>query len=476
MRLRLAAFLLILLSALPASALTFDEARHLLARTGFGMASRYEIERMMQFSQESAIEEVFGLMLSRPATQPPAEMDTLPPGWLDRKDLSPADRETLHRRIRDQGMMLKSWWWGEMLATDSPFTEHMVLFWHNHFTSSLQKVKWPGFLYRQNLLFRIHALGNYATLLREIARDPAMVVYLDTRTNRKDSPNENFARELFELFTLGEGRYTERDVKEAARAFTGWRLDAKSGEVIFDRRLHDSSPKVVLDQTVRTGDDVIRVILEQPRAAEHLVEKLWREFVSPSPDPDEVSHLSEILRESNWEMRPMMKALFALPHFWAPENRGTLVKSPVDIVAGTLRVMGGNLVPASRLPQIGRALGQDLFDPPNVRGWLGGEEWISAATAPKREQLLRRIARGREIEGKDPGFGAGFNPLAVDNPTLMPSLADLDREATPKAYEALRRLLLALPPVDSPRIRPGDGSTLRRVTLMYLLDPAFNVK
>jgi len=473
MRLAKALFALLLFAPGAAGALTFDESRHLLARVGFGLPSRAEIERFMPFSQESAIEEVFGLMQSKPLTQPPPEIEA-PPKALGKGPDERTRHDFMRTQTQEQAKRLKAWWWGEMLATDSPFTEHMVLFWHNHFTSSLRKVKWPGFLYRQNLLFRIHAAGNFAELLREIVRDPALMIYLDSQTNRPESPNENFARELFELFTLGEGHFSEFDVKEAARAFTGWQFDPKSGEVVFRRPRHDPGEKSVLGQKVRTGDDVVRVLLEQPRTAEFITEKLWREFISDSPDADEIKRLATLFRASGYELRPLLKGLFATQAFWAPEARGLLVKSPVDLVVGTVRLLSVPHVDPRRLAQVGRALGQDLFDPPNVKGWPGGTRWISTDSLARREQFLRQIARGREGDGPDPGLGAGYNPLATDNPSIMPSLADLDRMASPRAVEALSRLLLALPPLDPPRTL--DGASLRRIALGFLLDPAFEVK
>jgi uncharacterized protein (DUF1800 family) len=468
------AFLSLALWTGPAWALTFDEARHLMARVGFGQPARFEIERLMQYSHESAVEEVFSWVISKPMTQPDSDIDELLPTGFERKAMSEKDKMTFRREVQDRNLALKSWWWGEMLATDSPFTEHMVLFWHNYFTSSVQKVKWPGFLYRQNLLFRQYALGNFGQLLKEIVKDPAMVLYLDTQTNRKGQPNENFARELMELFTLGEGHYSEQDVKEAARAFTGWSFDPKSGEVVFNPKAFDAGGKKVLGQIVQSSDDVVRVLLERPETAQHLVRRFWREFVSPDPDEGEVLRLSAILRDNNYEIRPMLKAMFTMPAFWANENRGTLVKSPVDVLVGSLRMLGIKKTDNKRLAQLGRALGQDLFDPPNVKGWPGGETWITSTTLSRREQFLRRLMRGREGEGADPGLGASYNPLAVDNPSIMPSLADLDREAKPRAINAMQRLLLSVPPVDG--AKAGEGISLRQAALHLLLDPAYQVK
>ena len=214
-------------------------------------------------------------------------------------------------------------------------------FWHNHFTSSLNKVRWPHLLYHQNALFRRLATGNFAELLRAVARDRAMLLYLDSQTNRVGQANENFARELLELFTLGEGQgYTERDIREAARAFTGWMVNPGTGEFTVARRFHDTGSKTFLGRTGRfDGDDIIDIVLDQPRIAEHICEKLWRAFVSDTPDAGAVRRLAAVFRGSGYELRPTLRALFLSAEFRAPANRGVLTKSPVDVVAGTLRFM-----------------------------------------------------------------------------------------------------------------------------------------
>jgi len=199
--------------------------------------------------------------------------------------LSEEQRRARQRQIRDQMIALRAWWYQEMIATDSPLTERMVLFWHGHFTSSIRKVRWPALLYRQNVVLRQHALGNFRDLLHAIARDPAMLIYLDGQTNRSSRPNENFARELLELFTLGLGHYTERDIKKAARAFSGWTVDWRTGTFAFNVRRHDGGVKEFMGRRGSfNGDDIIDILLEQPRTAEHITEKLWREFIGERPE------------------------------------------------------------------------------------------------------------------------------------------------------------------------------------------------
>jgi uncharacterized protein (DUF1800 family) len=249
-------------------------------------------------------------------------------------------------------------------------------------------------MYRQNVTLRAHALGNFGAFLHAIAKDPAMVVYLDSAQNRRGAPNENFAREVMELFTLGEGHYTEADVKEAARAFTGWSLDRETGTFVFRARLHDDGLKTVLGRTGRLdGDAVLDILLTRPETAEFIVAKLWREFVSPDPDPAEVARIARRFRDSGYEIKVALGALLTSDAFYLPANRGVLVKSPVELVVGTVRQL--ELAPESALPFAVAAagMGQNLFSPPNVKGWPGGPAWINTTTLLARKQFLDRLTR-----------------------------------------------------------------------------------
>jgi len=218
-----------------------------------------------------------------------------------------------------------------------------------------------------------------------------MLIYLDNAGSRREAPNENFAREVMELFTLGEGHYGESDVKEAARAFTGWSLERDTGRFVYRRAWHDDGVKTILGATGRfDGDDVLDLLLARRETAEFIAAKLWREFVSPQPDPAEVARWARVFRDARYEVKPLLRAVLASDAFWAEENRATLVKSPVDLVAGTLRSYG--IRPFELRPEIVAcaALGQNLFAPPNVKGWPGGDAWIDAATILGRKQWLER--------------------------------------------------------------------------------------
>jgi len=400
MRIALTFALFLLAAVAPAGAaiLTYDDARHLLNRTGFG-ATDAEIRRFTGMSREEAARTL--LAETRTTAITPAPAWTSRPGPLryprGGENASEMDKKQFQQeQIRD-GLELRGWWIEEMLATPSPLTEKMTLFWHNHFVSAQQKVRLAVLMYRQNVTLRESALGNFGTLLHAIARDPAMVIYLDSAQNRKGTPNENFAREVMELFTLGEGHYGEQDIKEAARAFTGWSLNRETGRFMFRPFLHDYGAKTVLGRTGNLdGDDVLDILLAKPETAEFVTAKLWREFVSPDPDAAEVKRIAARFRDSRYEIKAVLQALFASDAFYAPENRGTLVKSPVDVVVGTMRQFG--MSPGETVPFAVAAagMGQNLFGPPNVKGWPGGETWINSSTLLARKAFLDRLFRAED--------------------------------------------------------------------------------
>jgi len=375
-----------------------DEARHLLTRTGFG-ANHEEINELKFLSYSQAVDRILNNSSETLAIQPPAWL--LKPINSDKKmkNASKEQRNMLRKARKKKELELKAWWIAEMTNTKSPITEKMVLFWHNHFTSSLKKVKQPILLFNQNQLFRMHALGNFKQLTHEISKDPAMLGYLDNFKSSKKSPNENFARELLELFTLGEGNYSEYDIKEAARAFTGWSIDRKTGSFMYRKARHDFGEKVFIGKKGNLdGNDIIEIIFQQPEVATQLVTKLWKEFISETPDPKEVDRLAQVFRDHDYEMKPLMLSLLNSKYFKDKKNYARLIKSPVDYVVGTLRMLkipvndgrGGAFACAH--------LGQNLFDPPNVKGWSGGKDWITSSSLLTRQQLLERMFRGKNAE------------------------------------------------------------------------------
>ena len=291
-------------------------------------------------------------------------------------------------------MTLKEWWFRKMLKTDDPFLEYMVLFWHNHFTSSLKKVGQASLMYTQNKLFRKHALGNFSELLHAIIENPAMIIYLDNRGNKKGHPNENLARELLELFTMGEGNYNEREIKALARALTGYSVD-KDLNFRFKKRIHDNDKKVIFGQEGNfDAHSIIDIILQNEVTSIFIVRKLWLTFIGDKPEVIEVERLAKFFRHNNYELKPLMLELLTSSYFTNISTRGTMIKSPIELIVGTLRSFDYNDFDTKTGVQFCRRLGQDLFDPPNVKGWSGGKNWINTNTLLIRKGFLNRLTRG----------------------------------------------------------------------------------
>lgn len=380
-----------------AAPMGFAEAQHLLSRTSFH-GSWTTVHHFSQLSRTQAVQ-----ILLEQAEQAP--LKTPLPSWITEKNplperagLSDEEKKQLREQSVQQGRELRAWWLQEMTETGAPLREKMTLFWHNHFVSSLQKVKNPYWMWQQNTLFRREAVGSFRTLVQSILQDGAMLLYLDALNNRQGQPNENLARELLELFTLGVGHYTEQDIRETARALTGLSIDRLAGQFRFAPRLHDAGEKTIFGQTGRwKSEDVIRLILARPETATFLVTKLWQEFVSPKPDPVMIQKLALILRQNDYQLKPVFMALFTADAFYAPQYRGVLIKSPVELIVGTLKQF--ELQPQNYLPfaLISAQLGQDLFAPPNVRGWVGGQTWINTETLLRRQQWLQRLIRAEEM-------------------------------------------------------------------------------
>jgi uncharacterized protein (DUF1800 family) len=428
----------------------FDSARHILLRTSFG-GTPSVIADYSRLDTRLAVARLLDGVHADAVTAPPDWVAEAPPSREERRD----NRMEFQRLFRRRGEELKAWWYREMIATESPLTERLVLFWHNHFTSSLRRVRFPPFMYRQNALFRRLATGSFRDLLHEITRDPAMVIYLDTQTNDREHPNENFARELLELFTMGEGHYTEEDIRDAARAFTGLRLNRNSGEIHLARRRHDFGRKTFLGRTGHfDADDIIDIILDQERTALHIVEKLWRAFVSPDAENEEVRALASLFRDSDYELRPLLAALFESSSFFAQANRGTLIKSPVDLIVGTVRSLDLTIEDHDELVRCGRRMTQDVFAPPNVKGWPGGTAWITSASLLQRQSILRGAARSETM--RDRLGPAGLASWLTADTTA----ADLPRH------------LLATDPVGV----IDASANIQELAESVLLDPAYQLK
>lgn len=379
-----------------APAIGAEAARHLLNRTGFA-ATDGEIRTFAALSRAEAADRLLEAIRLEAAQKPPAWVNEAPIAPARLQAMTQEERMAELRRNVEHAFELREWWFREMLTTASPLTEKMTLFWHNHFATSQQKVRFTPLLYQQNVMLRRNALGNFGSMLRQVARDPAMLIYLDAANSRKEQPNENFAREVMELFTLGEGQYTEKDIKEAARAFTGWSVDRETGQYMFRRGIHDYGVKTVLGKTGNLdGDQVIDVLLRKPETALFLTRKLWREFISPLPDEAAVARLAAEFRDSGYNIARLLRAMLVSDAFYAMENRATLIKSPVELVVGTMKQFEIDTPNMRPFVLASALLGQNVFAPPNVKGWPGGEAWINSATLLGRKQLIDRLFRNED--------------------------------------------------------------------------------
>jgi uncharacterized protein (DUF1800 family) len=347
-------------------------------------------------------------------------------------DPSQPDSDELARTILATGdpKQLGAWWTYVLLNSTHPLRERMTLFWHGHFATSADKVNDAGLMLDQNRLLRRHALGDFRALVQEISRDPAMLIYLDSATNRKAHANENYARELMELFCLGEGHYTEKDVQELARCFTGWEI--KSGRFRFNRFQYDAGTKSILTRTeVFPEGTSIDWIVDQPQAARFIVGKLFRQFIcdEPASPTTLLEPLAVELRES-WQISRVVRRMLGSQLFFSSHAFARKVRSPIDLAVGLLRSLEGS-ANAHRLAAELLQNGQGLFFPPNVKGWDGGRAWINSSTILGRTNMVGRILGDEHTR-----FGGG---------SLEEHLAKWDCRGANEIVVRLAELLLAVP-------------------------------
>lgn len=357
---------------------------------------------------------------------------------------------------------LAGWWLHRMRHTPAPLLEKMTLFWHGHFATGADKVREPQLMFRQNELLRRHALGNFGEMVRGIARDPAMLLYLDSATNRKTHPNENFAREVMELFCLGVGNYSEQDIQQLARCFTGWEI--QHGAFKFNSYQHDYGPKTLLGKTGKfDGNEGLAIVLAQPAAAEFLCAKLVRFFITDEEELTAplIAPLAGHYREAGLTVAPVLEALLTSRLFYSPASVGCKVRSPVELGVGLLRALDATANLRQLAGQL-RELGQMLFFPPNVKGWSGGRTWIDSATLLGRANLVRSL-----VESPDTRFGGGTLEEYLDRRGLDTSQAIVDwlsdvLIAVPLAQDVREQLCARLD-----RERVPRGAALKQ--LLHLL-------
>lgn len=390
-----------MLSALPASRWNFGTAAHLLNRAGFGGPPAL-IEEFARLTPAAAVERFLTFPADPAGAAPPACATPDPERAARLRAYRQADAEERkrlqqerNRLQRDQMIELQHWWLSRMAGGEHPLQEKLTLFWHGHFATSVLKVREPYLMWRQNDLFRRLGAGRWQTLLTEVTRDPAMLLWLDQAQSRPGHPNENYARELLELFTLGEGHYTERDVTEAARALTGLTLDRAKLEPVDRPRLRDSGSKTILGRTGNlSAADLLELIANQPQSAHFITGRLWNFFAGAPPAPALNEALAAEFRRHQGEFRPLLRTLFLSEEFYAPGVQRQQIKSPVQFLVQACRQLERPLPPPLVCVQIQRNLGQELFNPPNVKGWDGGAAWINTNTLLNRHNLALMLVTG----------------------------------------------------------------------------------
>lgn len=433
-------------------------AAHLLNRAGFG-GPPAEIEHLAGLGAENAVAFLVDYEKTPDSTPSPewAKPDpTRAERYAKARNADPETKRQLFReeqqKQRQHIVELKHWWLERMAKGPRPLQEKMTLFWHGHFATSIEKVKDAYLMWQQNDLFRQQATGNWLKLLTAMGKDPAMLVWLDQGQSRKQHPNENFAREVMELFTLGEGHYTEKDVTEAARAFTGWSYDRLDQEFIERPRIHDSGEKTVLGRTGDLrGEDVLETIVAQPQAARFITAKLWNYFAGQEPSEELTTALAKVFRDSGGEFKPVLKAMFHSEEFYADSIIRNQVKSPVQWLVGSTRVLERELPQPLVCFGLTRNLGQDLFAPPNVKGWDGGLSWITTNNLLARYNeaavLVQgdvSVIRGELAAAKAGKKGDGGMQLQNRLQNLRLTRVDVEKILTEKERADKSKLVAAL--------------------------------
>lgn len=406
------------LEPLPAGQFGYLQAQHLLNRAGFGGTP----QQVLQL-QELGLDKAVDLLVNYPAIdtsnlpRPEYDPDIIRPATPEERamavkarregDQATLDRlmaERLERQAADRRQMreLERWWLAKMIQTPRPLEEKLVLLWHGHFAANHRTVGDSYLMLQQNAMFRQHACGSFANLAAGIVRDPAMLVFLNNTQNRRQRPNENLARELMELFTLGEGQYSEQDIKEGARALTGYFVD--DNDFVFRRGQHDDGPKKILGRTgTFDGDEFVNILLRHPACPRFIAYKLYRHFVLDLSDgvrstPEAAAVIERMARDlaaGGYQIAPVLRKLFKSRHFYDPAVMGRKVKTPAELVVGVVRTLGAPVRDVGMLADAMAAMGQKLFDPPSVAGWDYGKAWINTSTLFTRQNICTYVITGK---------------------------------------------------------------------------------
>ena len=406
------------------STLTIEEAFHLLRRTTlhptFARATA-----LVGKTPSQAVSALFD------AAEPPF----VSPDWAT-KTPNIVDFNEAYRLFVE----LQNWWIGRVLTVASP-RERLIMLWHNTFTSDYLNVYVSHWMVGQHQMIRSNSY-DYAEISRRIVGDAAMLRYLNGDQSIKGRPNENFAREWFELFALGIGNYTENDVLEAARAFTGWRISGLVGT--YNRQLADLGPKTILGQTGPwEWQDVIRITLEQPACARFVARKLLRTYVEHDPAAEVIEAVAVLLRSSQYKIRPVLQTLLASEYFFTPHLRGALIKSPLELVVGLASALSITSVNRQYVAQVMTRLTQEPFYPPTVEGWKGHHAWITSSTFPQRQRFGESFIDGRQVGSSTKLTDDSGRNLVPDVIAFMKQFPDANDAE--KIVSHVAQALLAIP-------------------------------
>jgi len=412
----------------------FIKVKHLYNRAGFGIS----YSDLQKLSRKNINKVVSDLLKEPKANDLITLVDGMESkrqmlvqsGLYAKKDLNDEEKKMRQEIVRMQNEVSKDLniaWVNKMISTTSPLREKMTLFWHGHFACRSND---PLYAQQLNNIQRKHGLGSFKTLLVEVSKSPAMLQYLNNQQNRKGKPNENFARELMELFTLGRGNYTENDIKESARSFTGWMYD-KDGTFIFRENLHDDGPKTFFGKTGNfDGESIIDLILEKPETATFIARKIYKFFVNDQPNEDHVKELGSHFYASNYQISELVKKMFTADWFYSSENVGTKIKSPVEFLVGLSREFYVTYNKPQILIQLQSSLGQYLFNPPNVAGWPGGQSWIDSSSLMLRMRIPSLVLNDGEIDFSGKADPEDEAVIALNRSATVNS----NTKAKPKSY------------------------------------------
>jgi len=453
----MAVFHPLLAQYVPTESDPFDDvkAAHLLNRAGFG-GTPDEVARVQKLGPKQAVE----WLLDFPDAPAEEELGNNVSPDLSSIAGSPSDFRQYYRQLRDKTPQEKkqlqqqfqqanrqaleattAWWLNRMAFGQYPLQEKLTFFWHGHFTTSAKDERAALLMWKQNELLRENSAGNFETFVRAISRDPAMLDYLNNNENRKAHPNENYARELMELFTLGIGNYTEDDIKQAARAFTGWGHDGT--DFVYRVNQHDDGIKTFFNRSGNfDGDDIITLILQNPACPKFISGELFKYLAYDDIDPSLSEALGQLLYTNRYELRPLLRTVLTSRAFYSPQALGVQIKSPVQLVVGTIRMLGLQMPPAQALASALNQMGQLPLMPPNVRGWPGGRMWINTSTLFIRYNTGVWLAGGEvpaltRLNRK--GDAAGALPDSLARPSGFDPNTDGDAEAVVDGW--LNRLI-----------------------------------